>query len=109
LLRYPLLYDHGWQIDFAALAAASSPRTKALIVVHPNNPTATMHRRQNNRSLPTLCATRNALIADEVFLDFALNNSRARALFLEPSAHLHIEWSLKNLRTATDEIGVDCR
>jgi len=39
LVRYPLLYDQGWQIDFSALSAAASARTKALIAVHPNNPT----------------------------------------------------------------------
>src|SRR5256886_1635925 len=39
LVRYPLLQGHGWHIDFAALAAAVSERTRALIVVHPNNPT----------------------------------------------------------------------
>src|SRR5262249_43395360 len=39
LARYPLLYDHGWQIDFASFEKAITPRTRAAIVVHPNNPT----------------------------------------------------------------------
>ena len=39
LVRYPLLYDHGWQIDFHALEQAITPRTRGVIVVHPNNPT----------------------------------------------------------------------
>src|SRR5271170_1203171 len=39
LLRYALVYDHGWQIDFHALEQAITPRTRAVIVVHPNNPT----------------------------------------------------------------------
>ena len=77
LVRYPLLYDHGWQIDFAALAATSS-RTKALIVVHPNNPTGHYASPAEQSKLADFCAQRGiALIADEVFLDFALNNSRA--------------------------------
>ena len=38
-VRYPLMYDHGWQIDFYALEQAITPRTRAVIVVHPNNPT----------------------------------------------------------------------
>jgi aspartate/methionine/tyrosine aminotransferase len=80
LVRYPLLYDHGWQIDFAALAAASSSRTKALIVVHPNNPTGHYASPPEQSKLADFCAQRRiALIADEVFLDFSLNNSRAQS------------------------------
>ena len=81
LVRYPLLYDHGWQIDFAALAAASSSRTKALIVVHPNNPTGHYASPPEQSKLADFCGQRRiALIADEVFLDFSLNNSRAQSL-----------------------------
>ena len=39
LRPYPLFYDHGWWIDFAELERAVSPRTRAIVVVHPNNPT----------------------------------------------------------------------
>ena len=39
LRPYPLFYDHGWCIDFAELERAVTPRTRAVIVVHPNNPT----------------------------------------------------------------------
>src|SRR5258707_8396836 len=80
LVRYPLLYDHGWQIDFAALGAASSRRPKALIVVHPTNPTGHYASPPEQSKLADFCAQRRiALIADEVFLDFSLNNSRAQS------------------------------
>src|SRR5579863_1262506 len=39
LRPFRLLYDHGWQIDFHALQQAISPRTRAILLVHPNNPT----------------------------------------------------------------------
>src|SRR5215831_8012701 len=39
LVRFPLMYDHGWQMDFSALAAAATKRTRAIIVVHLNHPT----------------------------------------------------------------------
>ena len=39
LVPYPLLYDHGWQIDFDSLHKAASPHSRAVILVHPNNPT----------------------------------------------------------------------
>jgi alanine-synthesizing transaminase len=81
LVRYPLLYDHGWQIDFAALAAAASERTRALIVVHPNNPTGHYTCEREQAQLVRFCTERGiALIADEVFLDFSVRGVRAKSL-----------------------------
>lgn len=75
LARYPLFYDHGWQIDFHALEKAISGRTRAVLVVHPNNPTGHFTRRAEATQLREICATHEiALIADEVFLDFSLAN-----------------------------------
>src|SRR6266481_2783434 len=78
LLRYPLIYDHGWQIDFHNLQQAITPRTRGVIVVHPNNPTGHFVKEKELAKLNELCAGRSmALIADEVFLDFALGDVRA--------------------------------
>jgi aspartate/methionine/tyrosine aminotransferase len=77
LVRYPLIYDHGWQIDFHALEAALTPRTRAIIVVHPNNPTGHFVKPDERSGLNRICAGRQlAIIADEVFLDFALSSKR---------------------------------
>lgn len=72
LRSYPLLYDHGWQIDLHSLEAALTTRTRAVVVVHPNNPTGSFVQRPELAALNSLCARRGlALIADEVFLDYA--------------------------------------
>lgn len=77
LVRYPLVYDYGWQIDFHALEQAITPRTRGVIVVHPNNPTGHFLKLQEMRKLNEICAAREiAIIADEVFLDFALGDER---------------------------------
>ncbi len=77
LVRYPLLYDHGWQIDFHALEQAITPRTRGVIVVHPNNPTGNFVKSGEIAKLNSICSTREmAIIADEVFLDFALEENR---------------------------------
>jgi alanine-synthesizing transaminase len=74
LVRYPLLYDHGWQIDFHSLERALTPRSRAIVVVHPNNPTGHFANAQEISWLNEICSARGlALIADEVFLDFALD------------------------------------
>ncbi len=73
LAPYPLFYDHGWQIDFHALQSAITPRTRGIIVVHPNNPTGHFTRREEAARLNDICARRQIpIIADEVFLDFSL-------------------------------------
>ena len=81
LARYALLYDHGWQIDFHALEQAITPRTRGVIVVHPNNPTGHFTKPEEMRKLNEICATRGiAIIADEVFLDFALKGKQIATL-----------------------------
>ena len=85
LVPYPLLYDHGWQIDFPSLYKAVNHRTRGVVTVHPNNPTGSYVKRDEVASLNRFCEEYGlALIVDEVFLDyphdgaardsFALNN-----------------------------------
>jgi len=77
LVRYPLIYDHGWQTDFHALELAITSRTRAVIVVNPNNPTGHFMKQMEMEKLNALWAARGlALIADEVFLDFSLEKKR---------------------------------
>ena len=71
LTSYPLFYDHGWHIDLHALESAISSRTRAVLVVHPNNPTGSLVSETERLALLKMCGPREmALIADEVFLDF---------------------------------------
>jgi alanine-synthesizing transaminase len=81
LVPYPLLYDHGWQIDFPSLYNAVNHRTRAVVVVHPNNPTGSFVSKQERDALNQFCREYNlALVVDEVFLDYALDGAR-RATF----------------------------
>ncbi|MGH9699353.1 MAG: pyridoxal phosphate-dependent aminotransferase [Candidatus Acidiferrales bacterium] len=76
LVHYPLNYDHGWQIDFHALQSGVTPRTRAIVVVHPNNPTGHFAKVHEIAHLNQICAGHDlALIADEVFRDFALGEA----------------------------------
>lgn len=88
LARYPLVYDYGWQIDFHALEQAIAPTTRGVIVVHPNNPTGHFSKAEEMRRLNEICAARGiAILADEVFLDFALKG-RQPATFAANSGAL---------------------
>jgi aspartate/methionine/tyrosine aminotransferase len=80
LRPYPLFYDHGWWIDFAELERAITPRTRAVLVVHPNNPTGHWTGVAERERLEALCAERGlALIVDEVFLDYPLEEDATEA------------------------------
>jgi aspartate/methionine/tyrosine aminotransferase len=74
LRHYPLLRDERWRIDLGALerTLATEPRARAIVVVHPGNPTGAFTRRDDARALADLAAAHGAvLLVDEVFADFA--------------------------------------
>lgn len=80
LVEYPLLYDGGWLIDLHTLREKITSRTRAVIVVHPNNPTGHFCSQSERKALESLCAERGlTLIVDEVFLDYALPGVEARS------------------------------
>jgi alanine-synthesizing transaminase len=73
LRPFRLLYDHGWQIDLHALEATIGPRTRAILLVHPNNPTGHFVSAREAEHLNRLCAVHDlALVVDEVFLDYGM-------------------------------------
>ena len=83
LVPYELVYDHGWQIDFTSLcqaadrAQAAGARCRAVLVVHPNNPTGSYVKPHEVEELNRICAERGlAIIADEVFLDYSLSQMK---------------------------------
>jgi aspartate/methionine/tyrosine aminotransferase len=77
LRPYPLFYDHGWWIDQSDLERAITPRTRAILLVHPNNPTGHWTGASEREVLEALCVRHGlALIVDEVFLDYPLRESR---------------------------------
>src|SRR5580658_2218917 len=82
LVPYPLLYDHGWQIDFDSLYKAATPHTRAVILVHPNNPTGSYVSASETSALNVFCRDHGlALIVDEVFLDYSHDGAQ-RASFV---------------------------
>ena len=111
LVPYPLLYDHGWQIDFASLRAALTPRSRAVLVVHPNNPTGSFVKPREAAELAEICAAREmAIVADEVFLDYASSATTAHTFALSDAA---LTFTLSGLSKISllpaDEIGLDGR
>lgn len=76
---YRLEYDGSWFVDFASLRQAISSRTRAIVVVNPNNPTGSFVKKSEVEILLEL-AERNAIpiISDEVFMDYSLGADARR-------------------------------
>jgi len=76
LKPYPLFYDpgggdHGWSIDIAELERSITPSTRAILLVHPNNPTGHFTSPNERQNIEEICERHGlALIVDEVFLDY---------------------------------------
>src|SRR4051794_22311952 len=80
LVGYPLIYDHGWQMDFPSLERAVTERTRGVVVVHPNNPTGSYVSTAERNLLSAFSRERGlAVIVDEVFLDYGLDDARGLA------------------------------
>ena len=72
LTPYQLARDAGFRIDFDQLTRALTPRSRAIVLVHPNNPTGSFVRRDDAEELLELVRRHDlALIVDEVFADYA--------------------------------------
>ena len=73
---YALAYDGAWHIDFDVLERGLSARTRAIVLVTPNNPTGSFLKKDE---LARLAGYGLPLISDEVFADFALAPDARRA------------------------------
>lgn len=83
---YPLLREERFRVDLAALERRIDDRTRAIVVVAPNNPTGTLLHEDDAAGLERIaCSHGLALIVDEVFVDYL---HRAPA---EP--HLRTRWT----------------
>src|ERR1700751_5304156 len=80
LVPYPLIYDHGWQLDFHSMEKAVTSRTRGVVLVHPNNPTGSYVHASELGPLNEFCGAHGlAVIVDEVFLDYALTDEISAA------------------------------
>jgi alanine-synthesizing transaminase len=80
---YPLAYHGRWSIDLDALRCGINERTRAVVLVNPNNPTGSFVKRAELEALVRLCRDRGlALISDEVFADYAFGPDAERAASL---------------------------
>jgi aspartate/methionine/tyrosine aminotransferase len=80
----PMQYEGGWHVDAAALAGAGDERTRAVLLVHPNNPAGNYLQAEEWAAVQQMAARRGwAVVVDEVFFDYAWAPARPVALALD--------------------------
>ena len=73
---YRLEYHGRWSVDLDSVERALTSKTRALLVVNPNNPTGNFISAADLDAVARLCGARGiALISDEVFADYELASS----------------------------------
>jgi hypothetical protein len=91
LRNYRLAYDGEWHVDFASLQAQFSDKTRAIVLVHPNNPTGSYLKQNEFDKICSLAFEHHSsLIADEVFgpFDISPDIRRAKILTSQPFVQL---------------------
>ncbi len=90
LRPFALSYEGRWELDTGALERARTDRTRAVLLVHPNNPTGSFVSRDERRALTDFCRAHGlALVVDEVFGDYAWRDDPTRvASFVDEEAAL---------------------
>lgn len=78
-VQYPLAYHGAWSIDFEALESLITERTRAVVLVNPNNPTGSYLKRDEHEWLASLGLP---VISDEVFSDYGFGSEGRRVTTL---------------------------
>jgi aspartate/methionine/tyrosine aminotransferase len=88
---YALDLHNGWSLDLVGLERAITPRTRAVLIVSPNNPTGTRLKAYELRALVEICARHGlAIVGDEVFADYPLSGSASAPALGLPASAVHM-------------------
>lgn len=86
----PVPVKPDWQLDVPALAAAITPRTRAIVTVSPNNPTGAVYTEADLRAVNALCRDRGLYhFSDEAYECFTYDGARHFSPGSIEGAHAH--------------------
>ena len=82
--------DADYQLDLAALRAAITPRTRAIVTVSPNNPSGAVYPESALRAVNALCAERGLFhLSDEAYEQFTYDGARHFSVASIPGSAPH--------------------
>ncbi len=108
--HYPLIYDgKEWRLDCRALERLADEKTKAIILVNPNNPTGSYISRAELDFLNEFCRKHQmAIISDEVFFEYSIYSRRCGQLCRQSAGFdLCIRGAVENAWASADEMCLD--
>jgi aspartate/methionine/tyrosine aminotransferase len=86
----PVPTHSDWSLDVDALAAAITPRTRAIVTVSPNNPTGAVYSEESLRAVNALCARSGIYhFSDEAYEYFTYDGARHFSPASIPGAQGH--------------------
>src|SRR5262245_45795883 len=95
---YDLEYHGRWSVDVDSVARAVTPRTRALLIVSPNNPTGSYVTRPELDQLAAVCDAHDvAIVADEVFTDYEIAPGAAERAGRATTGHASLAFALGGL------------
>jgi len=86
----PVPVNEDWSLDVEALAAAVTPRTRAIVTVSPNNPTGAVYSKESLTAVNALCAAKNIYhFSDEAYEYFTYDGAEHFSPASLPGAQRH--------------------
>ena len=86
----PVPVNEDWSLDVEALAAAVTPRTRAIVTVSPNNPTGAVYSKESLTAVNALCAAKNIYhFSDEAYEYFTYDGVEHFSPASLPGAQRH--------------------
>jgi alanine-synthesizing transaminase len=96
--QYPLHYDGQWRIDIDTLEKLAGPRTRAVVLVNPNNPTGSFLKHDQWPQVERFAASRGiAILSDEVFSDYGWGDEAERVASLTQVTGNALRFSMSGL------------
>ena len=68
----PLIEDEGWRLDVAGFKKALSPKTKAILLCNPMNPTGAVFREADLKALAEIALERDLFVISDEAYDFLI-------------------------------------
>ena len=86
----PVDMNEDWSLNVEALAAAITPRTRAIVTVSPNNPTGAVYSQASLTAVNALCAEKGIYhFSDEAYEYFTYDGAKHFSPASLPGAHKH--------------------
>ncbi len=105
-VRYPLPPENGYLPDLTALEAKITPRTKAIIINNPSNPTGAVFPAETVEALVELARKHDLwLISDEVYEDLIFEGEHVPAARFDPERVITVSGASKSYAMTGWRIG----